>query len=347
MGEKLRSARLGYSDVLRCLAALAVVTLHCAGATLASEDPASTRFLVLNVLDGGTRWAVPMFLMLTGMFLLDPDRPLPTKKWLGHVGRVAVATLAWGFFYAFYDTREAHRGLEWFLEALIRMVRGELHYHLWYLPMLLGVYLLIPLLRALVKGAGRRGSWYFVGLWGVVTLGLNTLYRFFPQGVGRPWLDMVGLYSLSGYLGYVMLGYLLKTCRREAKWEGLCYALGLLGLVVTCTGTRLLSLRAGGLEGRLYDYLTPHVCMTAVAVFLAARRLDWGKHPAWARVSALTFGVYLVHPYLLHRCQEAGLPDPAWNVAWAVPAEALAVFLAALAVSWVVRKVPKIGKYIC
>lgn len=341
------NARLGYADVLRCLAAFAVVMLHCSGATLGLEDPGSTRFFVLNILNGASRWAVPVFLMLSGMFLLDPQRPMSTKRWLGHLGRMAAAILIWGFFYAFYDTRAAHGGLEWCLEALICMVKGELHFHLWYLPMLMGLYLLLPPMRALVRGSSRRGLWYLTGLWGTATLGLNTLYIFFPRALGRPWFSMLGLYCLSTYMGYLLLGYLLKTCALTPRREGLCYALGVLGLVVTCTGNRLLSLAAGSSDGRLYEVLTPNTCMVAVALFVATRRLEVGRHPAWAKVSALAFGVYLVHPFLLHVCQALGLPDPAWNVAWAVPLEAVVLFAVSLAVSWLLRQVPKIGKYIC
>ena len=154
--SETKTARLGYADVLRCLAALAVVVLHCAGATLASEDPASTRFLVLNFLHGVSRWSVPMFLMLSGMFLLDPERPMTRKKWLGHVGRLALATVVWGFAYALYDTRAAHVGVEWFLEALINLVTGRLHYHLWGLPVLLGLYYVPPI--------SRQALWYGLAL---------------------------------------------------------------------------------------------------------------------------------------------------------------------------------------
>ena len=213
--------------------------------------------------------------------------------------------------------------------------------------MLLGVYLLLPLLRALVKGASRRELWYVVGLWGIVAAGSNTLYAFFPQGLGRVWLNMLRLQSLSGFVGYVILGYLLRTCRTRPWWEGLCYALGLLGLVTTCTGTRLLSIKAGVLDVRLYEYLTPNVCFTAVAIFLLARRLNVGKHPLWAKLSALTFGSYLIHPIFIHLCKNAGLPRESWSVVWAVPLQALLIYAAALAASWAVRRIPKVGKYIC
>lgn len=346
MGET-RSARLGYCDVLRCLAALAVVLIHCAGATLGAQDPGTTRFMVLNFLNGAARWAVPMFLMLSGAFLLDPDRPMPVKKWLGYLGRMGIAVLLWGFFYAFYDTRGAHVGLEWFLEALICMVKGELHFHLWYLPMLMGLYLLLPLTRALVRGASRRELWYTAGLWGAVTLTLNTFYFLFPNALGHTWFNMLGLYCLSTYMGYFLLGYLLRSCELTPRRAWLCYGLGLLGLIATVGGVQLMSLRAGGLDGRLYEILTPNTCLMAVALFVGARRLEVGKSPVWAKLSGLAFGVYLLHPFVLHVCQGAGLPDPAWNVAWAVPLEAVAIFAVCLAVSWVLRRLPAVGKYIC
>lgn len=345
--EQTSRARLGYSDFLRCLATLAVVTLHCAGATLAAQDPASTRFFVLNLLDGGARWSVPMFVMLSGMFLLDPQKPMSTRKWLGHVGRIALAVLLWGSLYALWDARAAHLGLEWLLEGLISMVAGRLHYHLWFLPMLLGLYLLLPPLRALVAGASRRTLWYLTGLWFTVTVCLNTLYAFFPGGLGQSWLNMLNLYNLAGYAGYFLLGYLLKTCDLRPWAERSLYLLGLLGLVATSTGTRLLSQYAGVFQDRLYGYLTPNVCLTAAALFLLCRRLELGRSKVWSRLAPLTFGVYLLHPLFLELAQGLGFPDPGWNVAWAVPLQVLAVTAAALTICWVLRHIPRLGKHLC
>lgn len=345
--EHVNRARLGYSDFLRCLATLAVVTLHCAGATLAAEAPTSARFFVLNLLDGCGRWAVPMFVMLSGMFLLDPEKPMPAKKWLGHVGRLALAILLWGGGYALWDARAAHLGLEWLLEGLISLVAGRLHYHLWFLPMLLGLYLLIPPLRALVRGASRKTLWYLTGLWGAVTVCLNTLYGFFPGGPGQSWLNMLGLYNLAGYAGYFLLGYLLKTCEIRPWAERSLYVLGLLGLVVTCAGTRVLSQRAGVFQDRLYGNLTPNVCLTAAALFLLCRRLELGRGTIWGRLAPLTFGVYLLHPLFIELFNILGFPDPMWNVAWAVPLQVLTVTLPALALTWLLRHIPKLGKYLC
>lgn len=342
-----KSTRLGYGDFLRCLAAVAVVTLHCAGATLATDAPGTTRFLLLDLLDGGTRWAVPMFVMLSGMFLLDPDKPMPRKKWLGHVARVAILLLFWGFFFALWDNYRAHLGLEWFLEGLISFVAGRLHYHLWFLPMLLGLYLLTPLLRAFVRGASRRTLWYSIGLWGVVTLCLGTLYQAFPGGLFQSWLNMLDFQLLAGYAGYFLLGYMLKTCVPRPRAERALYVLGALGLLATWVGTELLSRRAGSFQALFYGYLTPNAALTAAALFLLARRLELGRHRLWSKLSPLTLGVYLLHPTFIEVGNLFGLPRPAWNVAWCIPGQVLLVSAAAFLAAWLLRRIPKVGKILC
>ncbi len=342
-----KNARLGYSDFLRCLATLAVVTLHCAGATLAARDPSSLTFLGLNILDGLCRWAVPMFVMLSGMFLLDLERELSRKKWLSHLARLALVILIWGFFYALWDARAAHFGAEWLLEGLISMVTGRLHYHLWFLPMLLGLYLLIPPLRGLVRGSSRRVLWYAVGLWGVVAVTLPTLFALVPNSPGSAWLGLLDLRSVAGYPGFFLLGYLLKTCQPSRRQEGAVYALGVAGAVVTVWGTQVLSQTAGSFQAPLYGYLTPNALFIAAALFLLARRLDLGKGAVWSKLSGLTFGVYLLHPFFLELLQALGFPDPAWNAVLAALIQVPVLLAAAGAADWVLRHIPKLGKRIC
>ncbi len=342
-----KNARLGYGDFLRCLATLAVVTLHCAGATLASQAPGSLTFLGLNILDGLCRWAVPMFVMLSGMFLLDPERELSRKKWLAHLGRLALAILIWGFFYALWDARGAHFGAEWFLEALISMVTGRLHYHLWFLPMLLGLYLLIPPLRGLVRGSSRRVLWYAAGLWGVVAVTLPTLFALVPISPGSAWLGLLDLRSVAGYPGFFLLGYLLKTCRPSRKQKAAVYVLGAAGAVATVWGTQALSRANRAFRDVLYGYLTPNALFVAAALFLLARRLDLGQAPIWGKLSGLTFGVYLLHPFFLELFQALGFPDPAWNSVLAALIQVPVLLAAAGAAAWVLRHIPKLGKRIC
>lgn len=115
--NSIRPPRAGWADALRVLAMLSVVMLHCAVLPVGTETPGDTRFWVINLLDGGVRWGVPVFVMLSGAFLLDPKKEMNTRQWLSHVGRVALLTVFWGGVYALYAARGAHLGLEWLLRG--------------------------------------------------------------------------------------------------------------------------------------------------------------------------------------------------------------------------------------
>ena len=62
--------RLAYADLLRCTAMLAVIVVHITGGALEASPVGTPDFMVLNVYDGLTHWCVPVFVMLSGMFLL-------------------------------------------------------------------------------------------------------------------------------------------------------------------------------------------------------------------------------------------------------------------------------------
>lgn len=341
-------ARLGYPDCLRCLAAAAVVVLHCVGYVQAGAQPGSACFAALNVINGIGRWAVPVFIMLSGMFLLDPDRPLPTKKWLAHVGRIALLTALWTLLYGLWNARGGQLTLEWFLEGLISLVTCQLHYHLWFLPVLLGLYLLIPLLRAMVRGGSRRTLWYFVGLWFVLGVCVSIFLRFFPNRAVSTWLGTLNLHAVYGYVGLFLLGYLLKTCACTPRRAAALYALGALSLVLTPATTQFLSQRAGYFRAELYDVLAPNTILTAAALVLLLRRCGAGRGAVWARLSPLTLGVYLLHPIFLEVLTER-FPPPGsalGSVTWSAAVSA-ATLVASLATSWLLRRIPRLGKHLC
>lgn len=60
--------------------------------------------------------------------------------------------------------------------------------------------------------------------------------------------DYANLDILGGYLGYVLLGWLLTTTERTPS-KGLCTAGFLAGLLVTAGGTWFMTRRAGELNG--------------------------------------------------------------------------------------------------
>lgn len=335
-----------WADALRVFAMVSVVMLHCSVLPIGTETPGDTRFWVINLLDGGSRWGVPVFVMLSGAFLLDPKKKMTTRQWLAHVGRIALLTVFWSAVYALYAARHAHLGLEWLLEALISLVTCRIHYHLWFLPMLLGLYLLLPILRALVKGATRKTLWYAAILWAVAVPGLDVLFGLFPALPGQGWFEALDLRHLYGYGGYFLFGYLLRTCEIKPKRAYALYAAGAAGLAVTWYSAYVSSVRVGHFSGALYANLTFGVCATALAIFLLFRQLNLGRGPIWEKLSALSLGVFLLHPVFRDVTVALGFPPDAWNLALSIPLRCALVTLMSLAAAWLIRKLPKVGKLI-
>ena len=130
------NGRLAWADLLRCAALFAVVLLHVSGARLADVPVDSGAFQVLNVYDGLTHWCVPVFVMLSGAFLLDPKHSLPLPKLLfRHILRIFTALAVWGAVYAVANHLEQGGAWTWpgVREALWQALRGHTHYHLWFL----------------------------------------------------------------------------------------------------------------------------------------------------------------------------------------------------------------------
>jgi len=66
--------RLAWVGYLRVLAILAVVAIHVSGLTVVNPAThGSAAWWVAEVLNECTRWAVPMFVLVSGALLLKPS----------------------------------------------------------------------------------------------------------------------------------------------------------------------------------------------------------------------------------------------------------------------------------
>lgn len=150
--------------------------------------------------------------------------------------------------------------------------------------------------------------------------------------------DYANLDILGGYLGYVLLGWLLTTTERTPS-KGLCTAGFLAGLLVTAGGTWFMTRRAGELNGVFYQYFMPNVVLMAACAFLLFKGLWAGRESGRVirRLSALSFGVYLVHEVFLRLLEPVFAPLPA---AAGMLLLSLAVLALSLAAAWLLSLIP-------
>ncbi|MEG1878557.1 MAG: acyltransferase family protein [Pseudoflavonifractor sp.] len=356
---KTADGRLAYADLLRCVASLAVIFLHVCGAAFGDFAIGSGGWNVLNLFDGLVHWCVPIFVMLSGMFLLDPKKALPPLSLLRHLLRILVALLFWGMVYALADFLLAGGSLSApsMLSCLKSVLWGNTHYHLWFLYTILGLYLITPLLRAFVRGASRSDFHYCFLLIFLFCSVLFLALRLRPSQTASAWLRSclyLGELAQIGlcYVGYYLAGYYLKNFTLGRLAEFIIYLLGIFGAVVTVWGNRALSLHSGWANLEFYNYNAPNVVFMAVAVFVLFRYLlgvseERGRRRSVSAVAKVSFGIYLVHELFLMLLKEWGISAATvLTPALSVPLIALGVFAASFAVAWLLSKIPFLGKYL-
>lgn len=353
MSKTVTGGRLAYADLLRAVAMLAVIIVHLAGSQLGNVPVGSAEFHVLNAYDGLTHWCVPVFIMLSGMFLLDPKHSLSSSKlFFGHILRMLVALVVWGTAYALV-TQVSAAGLSWasIKAALWQVLQGKTHFHLWFLYMIVGLYLITPILRAFVRGASRADFHWFFLLCFVFANLLPTLLRLRPSQTVSLWVNNLNLHLVLGYVGYYVLGYYLKTYTISRAAEYLIYILGILGAVVTVGGTAWLSQQRGVFAQTLYNYDSPNIALMSVAVFVFFRYVlgvseERSRRQRMSSVAQVSFGVYLIHVFFLILLDRLNITVLAIPPVLAVPALTAAVFLCSFAVAWLIPKIPLVGRYL-
>lgn len=95
--------------------------------------------------------------------------------------------------------------------------------HMWYIYLLIGLYLYMPVFSAWVEKASRKAQRWFLVAWGVTLF--VPYYREFvgPYIWGAcSWNEFYMLYMFAGFNGYLLLGhYLRHTEWSLAKhWDG-------------------------------------------------------------------------------------------------------------------------------
>ena len=252
---------LPYADGLRVIAVLAVIALHTSAVRVVHLPPGSLGWWTAHVIDSCCRWAVPIFIMLSGALVLEPARAYRALSFYGkRLRRVGIPLLCWAGWHFFWSA--AFHG-ERIIPAVIgsSIWDGLTQYHLYFLVIIINLYLLTPPLRALVANVPPPALWAMtaVALWGV-SLGVVTRY-----------VPMMVLTRGLPYVPYFVLGYLLRRgpSARLLNAASLCAFAAASVWIILGTAQRVQQF--GTADGRafaLYDHFYPCVMVQAVCVFI-------------------------------------------------------------------------------
>ena len=324
MIQKTEKARIAHLDVLRALAVIMVIMVHAGdayfydSATLTFGAEASI-FAVLF------RSAVPLFIIMSSILLL-PIKTDTTSFFKRRFMRVFIPFLIWSIIYVFLPTPSeiafggpsnafTDSGLHVYLYNLMMIpinFTGS-NVHFWFIYIILGLYLFMPIISPWIKTATKKSLLFFLAVWGV-TLFFPYVRLYFPEIHGEcDWNSFGMFYYFGGYLGYVILGYFLhhhNTLNRN-KSVAIGSLLFIVGAIVTYLGLRsdqnafLNTLANSNIEDWKQiefhiSYLAPSVVIMTAGVFMIFQKIRFSTitKRVFKEISVLSYGIFLVH-YIL------------------------------------------------
>ncbi len=305
----MQREKVAYFDLMRAVAAIAVVTIHVLGPYRHQLGMvADSEWLTAIVINSGSRWAVPMFIMISGALFLSDTRPFDGGYYLKRrVGKVLVPFLCWSLLYAGLSG-VTMTGFD-FAEVAGRIKAlpyHETYYHLGFFYYFLPLYLVVPFLRYLCQNKATVIVPTMLLLWGVA-VSANLLK-----------IDGVWSHDMLFYSGYLLLGYWLYQSP-SASWRTWAMVGGGV-MMVTAVMVIMPSLALGQYTvGRWLSYKTINTALIAAAVFVVCQHGYAGLSASWKRraseLSRYSLGVYLLHPLVLWPVREF---DLYWGPAWLV-----------------------------
>ena len=346
--------RQPWLDILRTLAIAGVVLCHSVEGVYAFDVnsiqalSSMSRVFAIAMYSLGRVLGVPLFLMLTGYLLLDREYDTKgcvtfwKKNWL----QLFLCTEAWIVLYELFLLlyQKQPIPLGYLIRAMLFLEPSSM-YHMWYMPMLLGFYGLIPLAAIALQKVDVKVLLvpflvYFAYGYGVAfyaqlapVAGYPAPANQFSQGFGG---GVYGLYIVSGYL-------LKKDFFVKIKRWG--WALVVAVSFAVMVGVQYYTYGKGIAAGVWYDSPLVYVCAVGIWNLVSGCREKIKAYPVPMLLSRYSFGVFLMH--MIVRC--VALPELLGLgigaackliVVWTV------LFAGGFLLSFFVARIPKIGKYL-
>lgn len=337
--------RTMWFDNLRAIAIIGVIGIHVSSA-YNELSVTNYNFWITNIFNSLSRFGVPVFVMLSGALLLPKEEPIGLflKK---RLLRIILPLIFWSFAYISNSLiNDLKKGINLNVEYIARQV--FIHFrdgsipHFWYIYMIIGLYLFIPIIGKWIRNSTENETLYFLVIWFIVLI------------VNQPYISKIkpaiDFSYFSGYLGYLVLGHYLtiKTAGNKHQTNLLAFTLIFTGLTITVLGTFLVQQYTKLPGGTFYNPLSPGILIYSAGIFLWFKHKDISSKPLiFVRntVSKYSYGIFLVHIFILSKLDDFNIRWDFINPIIGIPFTIIVCLTVSTSVIYLISKLP-LGKYI-
>lgn len=340
-------------DLLRIVAAFSVVMLHSAAQFWYTLPVTQTEWKIANCYDASFRFGVPIFVMISGALFLG--REVNIKRLYTHnILRLIIVYLLWSVVYGFFDCTRFNLADLSLSDYMKEFLTGR--YHLWFLPMIIGIYMILPILQSWLKNAEKKNIQYLLVLFLVFRIGRDTISALQFGDTAAYLLNIFSASELAvacSYIGYFVLGYYIVSFGIPKKWHKFIYAGVIPSIILNIVLDTYMAMKANAPVGIIYDSFGVFTFNIVVALFLFFTEvLSKVNYSAFAKkliqeVSQATFGIYLAHVLCIEALERCGIHSMIIPNIVGIPLLAVGAFVLCYIFAALLRRIPFVGKYIC
>lgn len=306
MQEKQKE-RIECLDIIRSIAIMMVVMCHVSEKIYFYSGVDIIEQNIISEIVGFTlfslgRLGVPLFLFISGYLLLtrEYDDTTCRRFWGSNLLSLFFVTEIWIVLLNLFNVIVLHKEFRW--STLIRnmlFLKPTDMSHMWYLPMILGMYLTIPLVAVVVQKMCLKTLFFPYIVIVMYTFGIPTL-NLVEELLGREKVfNQLALNFGGGMCGaYLIMGYffkkgILNSVKTMYLWGGMssCF--------IATVIIQMFLFHQGIRYQVWYDFIL--LFMTSIFLFELLKRKKYCKNIVkYGRVLAkYSFGIYLVHNLVL------------------------------------------------
>ena len=269
------------------------------------------------------RVCVPLFVIISGYLLL----PVKTDYKTFFKKRITRIIFPFFSFCIFYDIYHFAKGEFDWKQFLLNIPQIFLNYgtylgHLWYIYMILGLYLFMPIISPWIERAEKVHFYYYFIIW-IISSTTEYIHLFYGEVWGEAFWNKTSTVSgFIGEFGYAVFGAFSKLHLKDKNYYLLGIILYIIGSGVTMFGFFYKRNDAKTTQEIeiTWQFDSTNVLIASCGLFLLLRKIDCKNsmiNKIFNDIALKSFGMYLIHMffrYLFEYAFDARNKFPAWSI---------------------------------
>ena len=211
----IKDSRIYYFDYLRVICSFFVILTHISAEYYYKFNINSNDWKIAYFYNGISRFSLPIFFMISGTLFLGKNISFDIiiRK---YIKKIFIHLLLWSIIYSFSKINILKLDVK---NRIIHIING--HYHLWYLFVIIGLYILIPFTREIAKNNKLFNDLIKINIIFVFIIpNYIHIFAYYSMNISKLstyLIKKINLNTLSVHHFYFIFGYYLNNKKNMKK----------------------------------------------------------------------------------------------------------------------------------